>query len=80
MKVFRIITSLERVCRSLVRDPGSDEVGVADGLDLVHSILIDQEVKERVEAVQEYHDLDSSSIEFTFSTLWSRHKNTAWII
>ena len=47
------------MCRSLVRDPGSDEVGIADGLDLVHSILIDQEVKERVEAVQEYPDLDS---------------------
>ena len=56
------------MCRSLVWDPGSDEVGVADGLDLVHSVLIDEEVKERVEAVQEYHDLDSSSVRFTLSS------------
>ena len=77
---LRTKTSLERVCRGLVWDPGSDEVRVADGLYLVHSILVDEEVKQSVETVQEYHDLDSSSIEFTFSTLWSRHKNTAWII
>ena len=41
----------------LVGDPGSDEVRIADGLDLVHSVLIDEEVEERVEAVQEHHHL-----------------------
>ena len=66
MKVFRIITSLERVCRSLVRDTSGDEVRVADSLDLVHSILVNKEVKERVEAVQEHHDLDSIERRISF--------------
>ena len=48
---------LKCVSCGLVGDPGSDEVRIADGLDLVDSILIDEEVEERVEAVQEHHDL-----------------------
>ena len=48
---------LQCVSCGLVGDPGSDEVRIADGLDLVHRILIDEEVEERVEAVQEHHHL-----------------------
>ena len=44
--------------RCLVRDPGSNEVRIADGLNLVHGVLVDEEVEERIEVVQEHHDLD----------------------
>ena len=46
------------MCRCLIWDPGSNEVRISDGLNLVHGILVDEEVEEGVEVVQEHHDLD----------------------
>ena len=58
LMIIRIMQMcLQCVSCGLVGDPGSDEVRIADGLDLVHGVLIDEEVEERVEAVQEYHHL-----------------------